>query len=55
MIQQTKIISLYDFSRFDQEVLSGLIEEELEEKGIYPSAFAYTIEVEYTEEDQDGI
>ena len=51
MIQQTKTISLYEFNDFDQEVISGLIQEELEEKGIYPAAFAYHIEVEYTEEE----
>ena len=49
---ENKTISLHDFEG-DEEFLADLITEALEEKGINAVAFAYTIEVEYTEEEDE--
>jgi len=48
---ENKTISLHDFEGDDGEFLAALITEALEEKGIDAGAFAYTIEVEYMEEE----
>ena len=49
----TTKVSLYDFGKQDWQVLSEIISEALEEKGISAESFSYTIEVEYIPEETD--
>ena len=52
-IMETKTVTLGDFSKQDWELLSELVYDTLREMGINPASFAFSIEVDYTE-DGDG-
>ena len=45
----SKSISLNEFDMHDQGVLAPMIQMYLEEVGIFANAFSYSIEVDYTE------
>jgi hypothetical protein len=45
----TKTISLNEFDTHDHAVMSELIDYTLRAKGIEPASFDYSIEVDYTE------
>ena len=47
MSEETKTIMLGDFDNKTTDYLSDLILEELQEQDIFPSSFAFHIEVEY--------
>ena len=52
MAEETTKVSLHDFGKNDGQTLCEIISEALEEKGISAGSFSYSIEVEYTEEDE---
>ena len=49
----TKTTTLSDFDKQDWELLSELVDNNLREIGINPASFAFSIEVEYTEEENE--
>jgi hypothetical protein len=52
--QSTKTTTLSDFDKQDWELLSELVDNNLREMGINPASFAFSIEVEYTEEERES-
>ena len=53
-LMETKTVTLGDFSKQDWELLSELVYDTLREMGINPASFAFSIEVDYTEDgDED--
>ena len=49
-----KTTSLSDFSKQDWELLSELVDNNLREMDINPASFAFSIEVDYTEEERES-
>jgi hypothetical protein len=52
--QSTKTTTLSDFNKQDWELLSELVDNNLREMGINPASFAFSIEVDYTEEERES-
>ena len=52
--QSTKTTTLSDFDKQDWELLSELVDNNLREMGINPASFAFSIEVDYTEEERES-
>jgi hypothetical protein len=53
-IMETKTVTLGDFCGADTEVLCEIVHDTLQEMGINPASFAFSIEVDYTEDgDED--
>ena len=50
---ETKTIKLGDFTRQEFNYLSELITEKLQEEGIHTESFAFDIEVDYIEEEDE--
>ena len=49
-----KTIKISDFTNQDEDYLSELIMEHLNDKGITTESFSFAIEVDYIEENNDG-
>jgi hypothetical protein len=49
-----KTIKISDFTNQETDYLSELITEKLNEQGITAQSFAFDIEVDYIEEDDNG-
>jgi hypothetical protein len=47
---QTKTVTLGEFCRADTEVLSQIVHDCLQDLDINPASFAFSIEVDYTED-----
>ena len=52
--QSTKTTTLSDFDKQDWELLSELVDNNLRKMGINPASFAFSIEVDYTEEERES-
>jgi hypothetical protein len=48
-------VSLGEFSKEEWELLYELVEKNLQEIGINPACFAFSIEVDYTEKEQGEV
>jgi len=53
MTNKTKTVMLGDFDKRDTEYLSELIADHLAHEGIKPESFAFHIEVEYIESEDN--
>ena len=53
-LQGPKTIILADFNKQDRRIMSDIIYDSLQDRDINAASFAFSIEVEYTEEEREA-